>query len=252
MTVTAWDLGSGADLRFFLEFVGADGTVHQEPLAACVTARLEDALPVRSFQWAKGASHFPGSWWSSTTGAHVGFESWLERDHVMAMDFDPDITGIASQPFWLHWQDEDGRARRHAPDFFARRSGGSGLVVDVRPDDRIPAKDAAVFRTTAAACGQAGWEFRWAGTIDPVVRANIRWLSRYRHPRCRRDPAAAELLEAFVPGMPLLAGVSQVGDPVVVLPVAYHLLWRRELACDMSALLGSASTAWRVPGGTSR
>ena len=43
---------------------------------------------------------------------HVGFESWLERDHVMLMDFDPGITGIASQPFWLHWQDGDGRAAR--------------------------------------------------------------------------------------------------------------------------------------------
>jgi len=40
-------------------------------------------------------------------GDHVGSSrGW--SDHVM-MDFDPDITGIASQPFWLHWQDEDGR-----------------------------------------------------------------------------------------------------------------------------------------------
>jgi hypothetical protein len=182
----------------------------------------------------------------------VGFESWLERDHVMAMDFDPGITGIASQPFWLHWRDEDGRARRHAPDFFARRADGGGLVVDVRPDDRIPARDAGVFQVTAAACGQAGWEFRRAGAIDPVVRANIRWLSRYRHRRCRIEPAAGELLEAFTPGMPLLAGVSLVGDPVAVLPAAYHLLWRRELACDLSVLLGSASMAWRVPSGGPR
>jgi hypothetical protein len=252
MTVAALDLGSGAGLRFFLEFTEADGTRHQEPLAACVTARLEDALPVRSFSWAKGASHFPGSWWSSTTGGHVGFESWLERDHVMAMDFDPGVTGIASQPFWLHWRDGDGRPCRHAPDFFARRADGGGLVVDVRPDDRIPARDARVFRVTALACEQAGWEFRRAGAIDPVVRANIRWLSRYRHPRCRREPAAAELLEAFARGMPLLAGVSQVGDPVAVLPTAYHLLWRRELACDMSVLLSGDSTAWRVPAGGPR
>jgi hypothetical protein len=49
----------------------------------------------------------------------------------------------------------------------------------VRPDDRIPAKDAEVFRMTAMACRQAGWEFRRTGTIDPVVRANVRWLSRY-------------------------------------------------------------------------
>ena len=252
MTVAAVDLGSVADLRFFLEFLEAGGTRRLEPLAACVTARFEDALPVRSFRWTKGALHFPGLWWSSTTGDHVGFESWLERDHVMAMDFDPDIAGIASQPFWLHWRDEDGRGRRHAPDFFARRADGSGLVVDVRPDDRIPARDARVFQVTALACGQAGWEFRRAGAIDPVVRANIRWLSRYRHPRCRAEPAAAELLEAFAPGMRLLAGVSQVGDPVAVLPTAYHLLWCRELACDMSVLLGSASVAWRVPAGASR
>jgi hypothetical protein len=252
VAVAALNLAPDAGVRFFLQFTGADGTRHRESLAACATERFENVLPVRSFQWAKGASHFPGSWWSSTTGDHVGFESWLERGHVMAMDFDPDITDIASQPFWLHWQDEDGRDRRHAPDFFARRADGSGLVVDVRPDDRIPAKDARVFRMTAMACGQAGWEFRRAGAIDPVVRANIRWLSRYRHQRCRIEPAAAELLEAFTPGMPLLAGALQVGDPIAVLPAAYHLLWCRELACDMSVLLGSASMAWRVTAGCPR
>ena len=119
-------------------------------------------------------------------------------------------------------------------------------MVDVRPDDRIPPKDAEVFRVTALACGQAGWEFRRAGTIDPVLRANVRWLSRYRHPRCRREPVAAALLEVFAGRRPLLAGAALAGDPVAVLPVAYHLLWRRELACDLSVLLGGASTTWRA------
>jgi hypothetical protein len=247
--VAALDLGCGADLRFSLEFVRGDGTGHRKPLAACAAERFEEAVPVRSFHWAKGAAHFPGSWWSSTTSAHVGFESWLERDHVMLMDFDPGITGIASQPFWLHWQDEDGQPRRHAPDYFARRPYGGGVVVDVRPDDRIPAKDAEVFRVTALACGQAGWEFRRAGAIEPVLRANVRWLSRYRHPRCRREPVATALLEAFAEGRPLLAGAAQAGDPVAVLPVAYHLLWLRELSCDLSVLLSGASMAWREPAG---
>jgi hypothetical protein len=26
---------------------------------------------------------------------HVTFESWCERDHLIALDFDPDIIGIA-------------------------------------------------------------------------------------------------------------------------------------------------------------
>ncbi len=82
MAVAALNLEPGAGLRFFLEFTGADGTRHRESLTACVTERFENALPVRSFRWAKGALNFPGSWWSSTTGEHVGFESWLERDLI--------------------------------------------------------------------------------------------------------------------------------------------------------------------------
>lgn len=45
------------------------------------------------------------------TGGHVDFESWLERDHVMALDFDAAVVGIASQPFWLRWADERPAAR---------------------------------------------------------------------------------------------------------------------------------------------
>jgi hypothetical protein len=60
---------------------------------------------------------------------------------------------------------------------------------------------------------------------------------------------AAALLEAFAEGRPLLAGAAQAGDPVAVLPVAYHLLWLRELSCDLSVLLSGASMAWREPAG---
>jgi hypothetical protein len=79
LDVAALNLGCGADLRFSLEYVRGDGTRHREPLTACAAERFEESAPVRPFHWAKGAAHFPGSWWSSTTSEHVGFESWLER-----------------------------------------------------------------------------------------------------------------------------------------------------------------------------
>ncbi|GAA4205450.1 hypothetical protein GCM10022252_66090 [Streptosporangium oxazolinicum] len=44
----------------------------------------------------------------------MGYESWLERDRLVLLDFAPDVVGIASQPFWLHWRD-DGERRRHVP-----------------------------------------------------------------------------------------------------------------------------------------
>jgi hypothetical protein len=239
------EVSEDADLLFEVEYLVAGGASRRVRLDSCRVERFEDVAPVRSFRWARGSVNFPGLWWLATTGRHVGFESWLERDHVMLMDFDPAVAGVASQPFWLRWQDETGRARRHAPDFFARRADGHGVVVDVRPDDRIPARDAEVFAVTAAACEQIGWEFRRAGSIDPVVKANVRWLSRYRHPRCRVARVAEALLEVFAAARPLFAGAAQVGDPIAVLPVAYHLLWRRELGCDLSVLLGPDAMTWR-------
>jgi hypothetical protein len=161
------------------------------------------------------------------------------------MDFDPAIAAVAAQPFWLHWRDESGRARRHAPDFFARRRDGGGVVVDVRPDDRIPERDAEAFAVTAAACGLAGWEYRRVGVIDPVLMANVRWLSRYRHARCRIPHIAAALLEVFGSGRRLFAGVSLAGDRLAVLPVAYHLLWRGELTCDLGVRLGPGTLVAR-------
>ena len=242
--VAALNLEYGSELGFSLEYVHDDGGLRRVPLAECVAGRFEDVLPVRSFHWARGAAHFPGSWWSSTMGDHVGFESWLERDHVMLMDFDPDVTGIASQPFWLHWQDEEGRPRRHAPDFFARRAGGGGVVIDVRPDDRIPARDAGVFRMTALACAQAGWELRRAGAIDPVLRANVRWLSRYRHRRCLVPEVAGVLLAAFAGGRGLFEGAEMAGDRLRTLPVLFHLMWQRQLRAVLSGRLGRASVVF--------
>jgi hypothetical protein len=41
----------------------------------------------------------------------------VPQDHLMLMDFNPAVRAVSSQPFWLRWRDEDGRARRHAPEY---------------------------------------------------------------------------------------------------------------------------------------
>ncbi|HEY5877762.1 MAG TPA: TnsA-like heteromeric transposase endonuclease subunit [Nakamurella sp.] len=223
-----------ADLRFVLEYQAVDGVWRSDVLPLCCGERFEDALPVRPFHFEKGLRSFAGWWYFATTGTHVGFESWLERDHLMLMDFDPDVRAVASQPFWLRWRDESGARRRHAPDYFARRCDGTGMVVDVRPDDRIPDRDAEAFAVTAAACELAGWRFRRVGEIDRVLTANVRWLSRYRHPRCWVPEIAAALLDVFVSGTGLFAGATLVGERLRVLPVLFHLLWHRQLVADLS------------------
>lgn len=224
--------------RFVVEFQVADGSWRCEPLSSCHGTRFEEALPSRPFRFEKGLRSFAGWWYFATTGTHVGFESWLERDHLMFMDFDPAVRAVASQPFWLRWRDEDDRSRRHAPDFFVRGHDGSAVVVDVRPDDRIPERDAQTFAVTARACEAAGWEYRRSGNLDPVMVANVRWLSRYRHRRCLVPEIAEVLLEAFDGGRGLAEGAELAGDRLRVLPVLFHLMWQRQLAADLAVPLG--------------
>ena len=41
----------------------------------------------------------------------------------------------------------------------------------------------------------------------------------------------------FVTPTPLMAGTAAAGDPIAVLPVLFHLLWRHELVTDLSVPL---------------
>jgi len=231
------------------EFIDAEGARRCERLACCWDVGFEDAAPVRPFCWAAGQRHFPGWWWSATTGRHVGYESWLERDQAMVLDFDPQVAAFSSQPFWLSWTDA-GRTRRHAPDYFARLADGTAVVIDVRADDQIPAKDAEVFEMTARVCVSVGWGYRRAGVVDPVFAANVRWLAGYRHPRCMNQGHAARLREVFACPGALLAGARAAGDPLAVLPVLYHLLWTGALVTDLtSAPLGWESGVTAGGGG---
>ena len=220
---------------------GVGGAWQRAPLSSCQGTRFEEALPARSFRFEKGLRSFAGWWYFATAEAHVGFESWLERDHLMVMDFDPFVRAVSSQPFWLRWRDEEDRVRRHTPDVFARLADGSGMVVDVRQDSRIPTRDAETFAVTAAACEAAGWEYRRVGELDPVLGANVRWRARYRHRRCLVPEVAAVLLEVFAGGRGLFEGAEMAGDRLRVLPVLFHLMWRRQLAADLATPLGASS-----------
>jgi hypothetical protein len=223
-----------------VEHVDATGEVRPAYLSAAATLPFESMHPVRSFPRYRGQRNNPGLWWSATTREHVGFESWLERDRLTLLDFDQDVVAIASQPFRLLWDGENGR-RSHVPDFFVRRVDGSAVVVDVRPAARTRPADVAVFTATDRACGQAGWAYRLVHEPDPVLMANVRWLAGYRHPRCHRPAIAAAAGAVYAEAAPLMDGAALLGDPLASLPAVFHLLWCGQLSINLAVPLSDTS-----------
>ena len=227
-------------------FVDEVGVKQSGALEVLWRTGFERVSPVRSFGSFRGQRSFQGSWWFATTGEHVGFESWVERDAVMLLDFDPDVVAVSSQPFCLRWAGQPG-ARRHVPDYFARLADGSAVVIDVRPDELVGADDAEVFAATQRACAAVGWGYRRVGVAGAVLAANVRWLSGFRHRRCGNAPGGGELVRRAAAGPVTVADLAGcAGDRLAVLPALYHLLWRGVLAADLAAAPLSGRTVVRA------
>lgn len=232
---------------FEVAFVDEGAVRRRVPLPWCWTERFERVAPVRAVRSYPGQRSVTRDYWAATMGGALSCESHLERHHAMLLDFDPRVTGLAAQPFRLFWPGHRGR-RGHVPDFFTRLTDGTGVVVDVRPDDQIGSQDAEAFAATARACELAGWGFRRVGVVDPVLLANVNWLAGYRHPRFHQGKIAAELTAVFTEPEHLFSGAARVGDRLAVLPVLYHLLWRQVLQVEL--LAGPLGPASIVSGGS--
>ncbi|MCX4906695.1 TnsA-like heteromeric transposase endonuclease subunit [Streptomyces sp. NBC_00878] len=104
-----------------LEYVSASGARERGPLCHLWPVRFESVRPERRFPAFRGQGNWCGWYWSATCGGHVGYESWLERDRLMLLDFDPLVAGMSSQPFQLSWAGPDGKRVRHPPQTLDRQ-----------------------------------------------------------------------------------------------------------------------------------
>jgi hypothetical protein len=193
--------------------------------------------PLRKPPVYRGQRNFPGWWWAVTTRSHVLYESWLARHYIIEADRDSRVTGVSGQPFALTWPSGKRRDAVHFPDLFCRSVDGGGIVTDCCPVERSDDEFRYKCAVTAAACQVVGWEFRLVGEPDPVWAANLRWIAGYRHPRFASPEIEKLLVSAFArPGF-LAETARQVGDPIRVLPVLFHLLWLGRLSNALIAQL---------------
>ena len=98
-------------------------------------ALFQDVPPWRTFRWHYGQRHYSGSYWASTTSAHVIYESRLELARLLVADFDRTVNHIVAQPFMLRTA-LGGRICRHIPDYLLLTEGGP-VVVESKPADLL-------------------------------------------------------------------------------------------------------------------
>lgn len=216
-----------------------------------VTTTLDEAdprlivagQPVRSFASYAGMKHYPGWWWSATTGDLVAYESLLERDRLMLADFDTRVDAIAAQPFGLSGL-LDGVERNHVPDFLLCSRQGP-LVVDVKPARLLKQAEVTELLTwTAGLMAARGWRYEvWSGE-SPQILENVRFLAQGRR-SAGDDGALAALRDHARAGDPLAAVLARASDRGVsrasLRAAMIRLLWLQEWRVDLTVPLDGAS-----------
>lgn len=212
--------------------------------SAAAEVLFEGCPPLKPFPVRTGKRLAPGWWWSATTGRLVHYGSAAMRLHVMLLDRDPRVSGLAARPLELRWHVPSG-VRAHAPQLMLRLADGQGVLADCTARGELSRRQRSVAAVVGEICTAAGWRYWVLGPVDPVYRRNVAWLAGYRHPRHHGGRLlAASLQEVFAESAPLWEGVRRIGDPLVVLPALFHALWAGRLAADLGVAMHERMPVW--------
>lgn len=125
---------------------------------------------------------------SLANGETAFFQSSLERDWLLVLDFDPTVCRIAVEPFSIFYK-VNGQERRYTPDVLAEHASSSGVnktvVYEVKPREELNANWATYktrFKVAVRRCREEGWRFKIVTEkeIRTPLLDNARFLRRYR------------------------------------------------------------------------
>lgn len=194
---------------------------------------------------------------SAQDNGRLGFESTLERDWLLCLDFDPAVTLIREQPFSIHYEFE-GSQRRYTPDVLAQYVGPGDkkhvIVYEVKPLATLRAEFPFYrprFKEAVAHCRENGWRFKIVteAHIRTPFLGNAHFLRKYR-----RTP-----IQELYRGQ-LMYSIRALGatTPQALLALAYTYdekrmaalteLWRmvanREISTNLNEPLTMSSRIW--------
>ena len=143
--------------------------------------------------------HMPGRWFSTTAGRFLEYESLLERDWMLLLDFDREVEWICEQPLRLRYV-QGRQPASHVPDLLVWRAGTPELC-DVKSVERLedPVFLAQV-GATGLACAEAGFGYRVLSEPDRQLLVNVRWLAGFRERPADPDGERARMLSMLAAG----------------------------------------------------
>ncbi|MGQ5255250.1 TnsA endonuclease N-terminal domain-containing protein [Xanthomonas arboricola] len=189
-------------------------------------------------------------------GGGASFESSLERDWLLALDFDLRVQAIQVQPFSLHYQHE-GVTRRYTPDVradYRLATGVATVVYEVKHSEELRLNWSAYrprFKAAFCYCRDHGWRFKLVTErhIRTALLDNARFLRRYRA-LPEQDLCVQQLLYTLralgttTPQALLAAAYWAEESRMAALPMLWKLIATGRLGADLHVPLTMSAPIW--------
>jgi hypothetical protein len=191
----------------------------------------------------------------------TAFESSLERDFFLLLDFDPDVEFFEEQPVKIIYSDANGRRRTYTPDVLVRYRKDSPqanhtkpLLCEVKYRDDLRqnwAEYRPKFRAAGRYARQQGWRFRLVTErhVRTPYLENVKFLRPYRTLPVNdsyrtRLLSTLAMLEATDPASLLAAVFEDRWQQAQLLPILWQLVATRQIGADLEQPLTMQSGLW--------
>lgn len=177
--------------------------------------------------------------------AGLPYESALERDHYLQLEFDPLVARILPQPLLMHYRNHRGRRTPYTPDTLVHFDDGRPpALIEVKYASELQDQTRAVeFRTRFQAARSfarhQGWTY-WVVT-ERTVRAPSLENAHFLQPYLRRvcpplflNDLLAEMVRMGTATLGSLLAQFPASRRIELLPSLYHLIATRQIEADLS------------------
>lgn len=213
-------------------------------------------MPIRKIP--KNYSNVTGIAAHSKADGQAMFESTLERDFLMLLEFDKGVERFEVQPIKLEWMNELGKPRSYTPDVLVYYGKGKQptTLFEVKYRDDIKKNWRVLkpkFKAAIQFCKENNWKFKLITEIE--IRTAYLESVKFLLPFVRQGAANEndmmilddKILELGTTSpKSLLASIyNDEWNQAALLPTLWYLIGTRQIQIDLASKITMSSKIWK-------
>jgi hypothetical protein len=213
-------------------------------------------MPIRKIP--KNYSNVTGIAAHSKATGQAMFESTLERDFLMLLEFDKSVDSFEVQPVKLQWLNELNKNRSYTPDVlvYYKKGAQTPTLFEVKYRSDINKNWGVLkpkFKAAIRFCKENGWKFKLITEVEirTAYLESVKFLLPFVRQGASNEDDMMILddklleLKATTPKELISSIYSDEWNQAALLPTLWYLIGSRQIQIDLTSKITMSSKIWK-------